>query len=50
VLGEQLDPYTRAHLSAAPLTWSHAEYIRTVILYLRKVDELGLRKMIPPLL
>ena len=47
ILGEQLDPYTRAHLSATPLTWSHAEYIRTVILYLRKVDELGLRKTIP---
>lgn len=42
ILPEQVDPYTRAPVNAAPLTWSHAEYIRTVILYLRKVEELSL--------
>ena len=44
ILPEQLDPYTREPLSAAPLTWSHAEYIRTIILYLRKVAELGITR------
>jgi GH15 family glucan-1,4-alpha-glucosidase len=40
-----MNPYTKEHLSAAPLTWSHAEYIRTIMLYLRKLEEL---KIIPP--
>ena len=40
ILSEQLNPYTKEQLSAAPLTWSHAEYIRTVILYMRKLKEL----------
>lgn len=30
VLPEQLDPDTGAHLSVSPLTWSHAEYLRTL--------------------
>jgi oligosaccharide amylase len=42
ILSEQLNPYTREQISAAPLTWSHAEYIRTVILYMRKLQELGI--------
>ncbi len=45
ILSEQLNPYTGAQLSAAPLTWSHAEYIRTVIMYMRKLDELGISPM-----
>ena len=40
VLPEQLDPYTGAHLSAAPLTWSHSEFVTTVINYLEKLEEL----------
>lgn len=44
ILPEQLHPYTREPMSAAPLTWSHAEYIRTVMMYLRKVAELGILK------
>ena len=44
VLSEQLNPYTREQVSAAPLTWSHAEYIRTVIMYMRKLKELHLIK------
>ncbi len=44
ILPEQLDPYTREHISASPLTWSHAEYIRTIIMYLKKSDALGLTK------
>ncbi len=42
VLPEQLDPNSGAHLSAAPLTWSHSEFVSTVINYLEKVEELGI--------
>jgi GH15 family glucan-1,4-alpha-glucosidase len=41
VLAEQMHPNTRAHLSTAPLTWSHAEYVLTVDAYLKKVKELS---------
>lgn len=41
-LSEQLNPYTREQIGAAPLTWSHAEYIRTVVMYMRKIEELGI--------
>ncbi|HSW97414.1 MAG TPA: glycoside hydrolase family 15 protein [Candidatus Saccharimonadales bacterium] len=44
VLSEQLHPYTGEQLSAAPLTWSHAEFVNTVILYLQKLEELGICK------
>lgn len=42
ILSEQLNPYTREQVGAAPLTWSHSEYVRTVILYMRKLKELGI--------
>lgn len=42
ILSEQLNPYTREQVGAAPLTWSHAEFLRTVIMYMRKVKELHL--------
>lgn len=42
ILSEQLDPYTGAHISASPLTWSHAEFVVTVIEYLEKLEELGI--------
>jgi len=38
VLSEQLNPYTGEQLSAAPLTWSHAEFIITVLEYLKKIE------------
>lgn len=41
VLAEQMHPNTREHLSTAPLTWSHAEYVLTVDAYLKKVAELS---------
>lgn len=41
VLAEQMHPHTRAHLSTAPLIWSHAEYVITVERYLEKVKELS---------
>lgn len=36
VLAEQMHPHTRAHLSTAPLVWSHAEYVLAVDAYLKK--------------
>lgn len=41
VLAEQLNPYTGESLSATPLVWSHAVYIETVLLFLRKKQELA---------
>lgn len=41
VLAEQMHPTTRVHLSTAPLTWSHAEYVLAVDAYLKKVQELS---------
>ncbi|MDC1205600.1 glycoside hydrolase family 15 protein [Candidatus Pacebacteria bacterium] len=40
VLAEQMHPHTREHLSTAPLTWSHAEFVITVDEYLKKYEEL----------
>lgn len=40
VLPEQIDPYTGAHRSAAPLVWSHAEYVITLDEYNRKYQSL----------
>ncbi|MBP7842397.1 glycoside hydrolase family 15 protein [Candidatus Woesebacteria bacterium] len=42
VLAEQLNPYTGESLSATPLVWSHAVYIQTVLLYLKKKKDLEL--------
>jgi hypothetical protein len=33
-MAEQLHPYTGAPLSVAPLTWSHAAYVRAVREYI----------------
>ncbi len=41
VLSEQLHPYTGEQLSANPLTWSHAEYVRTIMLYHKKLESFG---------
>jgi len=40
ILAEQLNPLTGAHLSVAPLTWSHATYVETVLMLLEKEKEL----------
>jgi oligosaccharide amylase len=42
ILSEQLDPYTGQQISAAPLAWSHSEYVITVVKYLDKLESLGL--------
>ncbi|MDO8603821.1 MAG: glycoside hydrolase family 15 protein [bacterium] len=39
---EQLHPYSGAPLSATPLTWSHSEYIITIVKYLDRLEELGI--------
>lgn len=41
MLPEQRDPYSGAALSATPLAWSHAEYVRTVVMYLEKCRDIG---------
>jgi len=40
VLSEQLHPQTGTPLSTAPLVWSHAEYVITILDYLEKIEEL----------
>ena len=35
-MAEQLHPYTGEHISVSPLTWSHAEYVRTVREYINR--------------
>ncbi|MBN1258778.1 glycoside hydrolase family 15 protein [Candidatus Peregrinibacteria bacterium] len=39
ILPEQLDPFTGEHLSVAPLTWSHAVFVDTVLKYNDKLKE-----------
>ncbi len=48
ILSEQVDPYSGRQLSVAPLTWSHAEYVLTIIAYLNKLEELGAGKACNP--
>jgi len=40
MLSEQLNPYTGEAISATPLTWSHTEYVRTVIEYNKKIKSI----------
>jgi GH15 family glucan-1,4-alpha-glucosidase len=35
IMAEQLDPYTGAPVSVAPLTWSHATYVQTALRFSR---------------
>ncbi|HDQ16679.1 MAG TPA: glycoside hydrolase family 15 protein [Candidatus Vogelbacteria bacterium] len=42
VLPEQIDSKDGQHLSTAPLTWSHSEFVNTVIRYLDKLEEFGI--------
>ena len=39
-IAEQIDPYTGEPLSVSPLTWSHAEFVDTIIEYTKKESEL----------
>jgi GH15 family glucan-1,4-alpha-glucosidase len=40
-----MHPMTGAPLSVAPLTWSHAVYVETVLLYSEKLKELNRTKL-----
>ena len=40
ILPEQMHPHTGAPLSVAPLVWSHATFVETVLLYLEKQNQL----------
>jgi glucoamylase len=42
ILAEQLHPYTGEPLSVSPLTWSHAEFVATVLAWLEKREALDL--------
>jgi len=44
ILAEQLNPLTGEPLSVAPLTWSHATYVETVLMFLEKEKELNKSK------
>lgn len=41
VLAEQIDPFSKAHVSVSPLTWSHSTYIAAAIAYEKKFRELS---------
>jgi GH15 family glucan-1,4-alpha-glucosidase len=43
MLSEQIDPHTGAMLSVSPLTWSHAEFVTTILDYVEKMTELGIQ-------
>lgn len=40
VLSEQIDPYSGEQVSAAPLIWSHAEYVKAIMAYENKLEAL----------
>ena len=40
ILAEQLDPYTVEPLSVSPLTWSHGEFVTTVMEFIEKTKSL----------
>lgn len=43
-LAEQMHPHTREHKSAAPLIWSHAEFVLSVDAYLKKLESFKTKK------
>lgn len=45
MLSEQLNPYNGEPISATPLTWSHAEFVRTVIEYDKKMKSFNTTKI-----
>ena len=47
VMSEQLNPYTGEQISVAPLTWSQAEFVGTILDFLKKVEDLGICKTCP---
>ena len=49
ILPEQVNAHNSDPLSAAPLIWSHAEYVISIVKYLEKLEELGICKACYPL-
>ncbi|TAL48889.1 glycoside hydrolase family 15 protein [Patescibacteria group bacterium] len=49
ILSEQIHPLTGEQLSVSPLSWSHAEFVLSVIEYLEKLEELGICSVCYPL-
>ena len=47
VLAEQFHPYTGEPVSISPLTWSHAAFVETVLIYTRKYHALSSEKQVP---
>lgn len=43
ILSEQVNPATGDQISAAPLAWSHAEFVIAIINYLKRLSELGIK-------
>lgn len=41
IMPEQMNPFNGQPLSVAPLTWSHATFVDTVLKYQKKTDELS---------
>ena len=50
LLPEQLDPQSGESLSVTPLAWSHAEFVRAILDYLEKLDELGICRSCSPII
>ena len=48
LLSEQLNPTTGEQLSVSPLVWSHAEFVRTVIKYLDRLENFGICRACNP--
>lgn len=44
ILSEQLDAVSGQPLSVAPLTWSHAEFVVTIVKYIEKMEHIGIFK------
>ncbi len=44
LMPEQLHPYTGEAISVAPLTWSHAAFVTTLIMYLDKYKKISKRE------
>ncbi len=42
VLAEQVHPFSNQPLSVAPLTWSHAAFVATVLEYLKKLEKIDI--------
>jgi len=49
LLPEQVNPFTGEQVSASPLTWSHAEYVATIIAYLERLEALGVCSVCYPI-